>query len=319
MSGRWFLRLALLAGVCAVSAPAAASEWWYVSHGDDRVLFIDRDSIERKRDVATYWSKHVIRDAADPAASTRTFMQADCRKQQLGWLGVAKYDIEDRPLDTSTQARAEMQNIPPDMLGAAELTFVCSGVDEGDASVFPVAIDDVAFAEALLAREGGAIPPQNLHEKMARDPSVPVFRSSAPGVETFGQTQTVKVGAPIVPPRDYAKGPEAPKLSDYDPNTVGVIYDVAFQGVSDGEMTFEVRGYSPDDMVHPGSGQNQSFPTSLKSVNVRDIAITVLKVTPEAITYRVAIEKEDVPVFEDCSNGACFPEEATVATSATDR
>ena len=81
-------------------------------------------------------------------------------------------------------------------------------------------------------------------------------------------------------------------------------------------MAFEVRGYSPDDMAHPGSGQSQSFPTSLKSVNVRDIAITVLKVTPQAITYRVAIEKEDIPVFEDCSNGACVAEEASVTTSA---
>lgn len=246
-------------------------------------------------------------------------MQADCRKQQLGWLGVAKYDREDRPLDTSTRARAEMQNISPGASDAAELTFVCSGAADGDESVFPVAIDDVVFAEALLAPKARAISPQNLHGEMSRDPAVPVFRSSAPGVETFGQTQTVKVGAPIVPPRDYAKGPETPKLSDYDSNTVGIIYDVAFQGVSDGEMTFEVRGYSPDDMVHPGSGQNQRFPTSLKSVNVRDIAITVLKVTPETITYRVAIEKEDVPVFEDCSNGACIPEEASAATSAKGR
>jgi hypothetical protein len=83
-----------------------------------------------------------------------------------------------------------------------------------------------------------------------------------------------------------------PKGPDYQPSTVGVIYDVAFLGIEGGEMRFEVRGYDIDDMIHPGSGQTEGFSTDLKTINIRDLAISIEKVGADAITYRVKIEKQ---------------------------
>ncbi|EJL34363.1 hypothetical protein PMI01_01664 [Caulobacter sp. AP07] len=115
----------------------------------------------------------------------------------------------------------------------------------------------------------------------------------APSADTFSERRHAALGAALVPPRDYAKGPQSPDPADYDPNTSGIIYDVAFAGLADGKVRFEVRGYSGDDYVNPASGQTQDFPEALKVVNVRDLAIQIDEVTPDMITYRVKIEPEE--------------------------
>lgn len=127
--------------------------------------------------------------------------------------------------------------------------------------------------------------PRALHDAMAKDPRVPILRSTAPDSRTFGTTQTVRRGEPLVPPRDYHKGTQVPRSADYDVDTVGTIYDVAYQGVADGEIRFEVRGYSGDDMVHPGSGQTESVPLGAKTIAIRDLFIAIVKATSDAVTY----------------------------------
>ena len=84
--------LLCLAGLLGLApSPALASEWWYVNSGPGRVLFIDAKSIERKRDVVTYWSMYVIRPG-EPEVMSKSHMRADCRKRTLGYLSTVRYD-----------------------------------------------------------------------------------------------------------------------------------------------------------------------------------------------------------------------------------
>lgn len=117
--------------------------------------------------------------------------------------------------------------------------------------------------------------------------------------------QTARLGEPLVPPRDYHKSADVPRSADYDPDTTGVIYDVAYDGLKGGDIRFEVRGYSGDDMVHPGSGQIEGTPAGSESIEIRDLSITIIKATSATIVYRVAIEPEQPIPIDDCTNATC--------------
>ncbi len=289
------------------AGPAAASEYWYVAHDADRVLFVDRQSISREGTVVRYSALLALHDAGGPAGETKSFMLADCRAQTIGWLGMAQYDRKDIQGDVSTRgdADAEMARPDPATLDGAQLRFVCNARASASSTSFPIAIDEIAFADRLITGGAAMTDPRALHDAMAKDPRVPILRSSAPDPRTFGTTQTVRRGEPLVPPRDYHKGTQVPRSADYDPDTVGTIYDVAYQGLADGEIRFEVRGYSGDDMVHPGSGQTESTPIGTKTTNIRDLSIVIVKATPEALTYRVAIEKTRLQDLEPCKGSEC--------------
>jgi len=296
----------LLLAACTLSAaipvPAGAAPWWYVGRGVDRVLFIDAGSIRRDGDKVSYASKTVIRKAGDPVAMTSNFMQADCARHRLGWGGIQRFGYDETVIDTSTVARPDMKDVPPDSLAEDEIGFVCSGAGDHEGQFFRLTVDDAAFTEALLA--AGDASPRAVQDRLAANPATPVIRSSAPGPDTFGRIQTVGVGQPLVPPRDYEKGPQIPDPAAYPSNETGRIYDVAYQGIKDGQLRFEIRGYSIDDLVHPGSGQIETASPEEKIVNILDLAITVRKATPDSITYSVAIEKR-APVDMGCPRGAC--------------
>ncbi len=270
------------------AAPANAAPWWYVGHAEDRALFIDTGSIERDGNTVTYSAKAVIRRQGDPVAMTVSFMRADCSGQKLGWSGVQSFGQDDTAIDTSTAATPEMAD-PADPLAKTELAFVCADPTARAASTFPLAIDDAAFTEALLANPDQS--PRALQDRLAADPSVPVIRSSAPPVTSFGQIHTVKLGQPLVPPRDYEKGLQIPQGPDYPSIEVGRIYDVAYQGIEKGRIRFEIRGYSIDDLVHPGSGTIQPAYLQEKCVNVLDLAISIREARPDRITYSVVRQK----------------------------
>lgn len=225
-----------------------------------------------------------LHDAHGPAGETKSFMLADCRAQTIGWLGMAQYDFKDIQGDVSTRRDA----------GAG-----------ASSAAFPIAIDEIAFADRLITNGAAMTDPRALHDAMAKDPRVPILWSTAPDPRTFGTTQTVRRGEPLVPPRDYHKGTHVPRSADYDADTVGTIYDVAYQSVADGEIRFEVRGYSGDDMVHPGSGQTESTPVGTKTTNIRDLSIMIVRATSDAITYRVAIEKTPSRDVETCMGPEC--------------
>jgi hypothetical protein len=312
MLSRRLVSLFALPILVAIAAPATAAPWWYTGRGADRVVFIDTGSIQRDKDIVTYSSKTVIRKQSDLTAMTVNFMRADCAKRRLGWLGVQRFGYDEAVIDTSTRPDAEMEN-PADAAGNAELDFACADARAREAAgAFPLAIDDAAFTEALLA-EPDKVSPRALHARLVADPAVAVIRSTAPATSTFGKIQTVELGQPMVPPRDYAKGPRIPDPKDYPSNEVGRIYDIAYQGIKDGRVQFEIRGYSIDDLVHPGSGQTQPAYPGEKKVNILNLAITIKQALPDRITYSVAIE----PMAPDeifCPPGGC---EEPVATQAS--
>ncbi|MES2058478.1 MAG: hypothetical protein V4564_21250 [Pseudomonadota bacterium] len=296
--------------ILAFAAPAAAAPWWYVGRGVDRAVFIDAGSIERDGNSITYSAKTIIRQPGDPVAMTLNFMQADCAARKLGWYGLQRYGHDEAVIDTSTR-KAKLEDVPADTLENVELSFVCvSGEDRETSGFFPLTIDDASFTDALLAQASQSLSPRELHDRMAADPGVTVIRSTAADPSTFGQVQTVKLGQPLVPPRDYSKGAALPNPADYSSIEVGRIYDIAYDGIKNGEIRFEVRGYSIDDLVHPGSGQIETADLRQKKARIRDLAVTIKQALPDRITYSVAIEKT-APVTPDCPVGDCSATEVT--------
>ncbi len=295
------------------TAPASAAPWWYAGHDTDRAVFVDVGSIDRDKTIIHFSAKQVIRKADDPVSMTISFMEADCAKSLIGWAGIQSFGRDEAVIDTSTRQKAEM--VPAvDRVDRAQLDFVCGDPGKREAAgLFPIAIDDAAFTEALLAA-GNETSPRVLHDRMAASPATVVIRSTAPGPETFGTLQTVGLGQPLVPPRDYGKGPQIPDPKEYPSNEVGRIYDVAYQGIKDGEIQFEIRGYSIDDLVHPGSGQTQTARRGETKINILDLAITIHKVLPDRITYSVKIEKMPPPEMP-CTAAGC-DEAVDAATTA---
>ena len=285
------LAIALAAAATLGVETAGAAEWWYVNQGQDRVMLVDVASIARERGLLSYWNTQVIVDGAeDGVRMTRSYMAADCAKARGGWAMNVSYDRDDRQIDVDSLAKPILAAVEPNTLGEAELNFVCA--DPGDrevAGAFAVAVDVRTFADALIAADDEA--PRAVYDRLAADPATPIVRSAAPGTETFGRRQTAKAGQPLVPPRDYAKGIEVPKAADYPAASAGDAYDVTFEGLDAGEMTFEVRGYGVDDLIHPAMGQRERFPADLKAIQIRDLAIQVEAVSTNAITYRVRVER----------------------------
>ncbi|AYJ84651.1 hypothetical protein D3Y57_00675 (plasmid) [Sphingomonas paeninsulae] len=179
-------------------APARLSEWWFVAQGADRVLFVDAESIERDGDVASYWVSQVLREPGNPAALIRAFMRTDCIKRQQTWSVVTRYDAKDHRLDPSSASYAEPQQIVAGTLGEAELDFVCAA-NRADTAGFPLKIDEVAFADALIADTAGVVQPAELHDRLRENPATAVIRSTAAQPATFGTEQHVTAGQPIVP------------------------------------------------------------------------------------------------------------------------
>lgn len=285
------LAVALAAAATLGVETAGAAEWWYVNQGQDRVMLVDVASITRERGLLSYWNTQVIVDGAeDGVRMTRSYMAADCAKARGGWAMNVSYDRDDGQIDVDSLAKPILAAVEPNTLGEAELNFVCA--DPGDreaAGAFAVAVDVRTFADALIAANDEA--PRAVYDRLAADPATPIVRSTAPGTETFGRRQTAKAGQPLVPPRDYAKGIEVPKAADYPAASAGDAYDVTFEGLDAGEMTFEVRGYGVDDLIHPAMGQRERFPADLKAIQIRDLAIQVDAVSTDAITYRVRVER----------------------------
>jgi hypothetical protein len=287
------LGLALIGAATLGAGPAGAADWWYVNQGQDRVMLIDVASIKPgKGGQLTYWNTQVVADGADDGVRmTKSYMLADCAKARGGWAMIVRYDRDDRQGGVDSLAKPALAAVEPGTLGEAELNFVCAGPDDREAAgAFAVAVDARTFADALIA--AGDEAPRAVYDRLAADPATPIVRSAAPGPETFGRRQTAKVGQPLVPPRDYAKGTDVPNPADYPANSSGDAYDVTFEGLEAGEMKFEVRGYGADDLIHPAMGQTERFPADLKAIHIRDLAFDVDAVGAETITYRVRIEKE---------------------------
>jgi TPR repeat protein len=167
MPHRWCARFGAGLTLIFAAVPALASEWWYVNSGNGRVLLVDAQSIERRKDIVTYWTMYVIRPA-DPDSMTKSRMRADCGKRQLGLLQMLRYDAQGKPIMSSGTHSEPMQAVAPDTLGDAELRFACG--DEGHRianDLFAVGVDEVAFAEALIARGNKPKDARAVHDALA--------------------------------------------------------------------------------------------------------------------------------------------------------
>lgn len=308
------MKSAVLAAACCVAAlvPSAAqarsSQWWYVAQGADKVLFVDVASIQRDGDTVRYEASQILREEGNPAASIRAYMHTDCRAHTENWDMVMRYGPRDERLDEAALSYDDPQPVEPGTVGEAQMRFVCAA-DRSEAGGFPLAIDEVAFAEALIADTEAAESPEALHERMRADPDVPVIRSTAPAPQTFGTEQRAQAGDAVVPPRDYAKGVEMPAPADYDTDESGTIYDIAYLGIEDGEMAFERRGYSIGDLARASSAQTMRFPLDQPSIQILDITIDVIEATPQALRYRASLapreDAENAPFR--CMDPACKP------------
>jgi TPR repeat protein len=156
--------LTMMLALALLPFPALASEWWYVNSGANRVLFVDAQSIARKGNIVTYWTMYVIRPG-EPEVMTKSHMRADCRKRRLGALQLFQYDEAGRQIGDAQARPAPMGAAPPDSLGDAEFRFACG--DEGyrvTNDLFPLAIDEATFAEALIAHGNKPDDAHSLHE-----------------------------------------------------------------------------------------------------------------------------------------------------------
>ena len=100
-----------------------------------------------------------------------------------------------------------------------------------------------------------------------------------------GQVHDVRVGDRLVPPREYghSDGPIDP--SRHDPIESGRIYDLAYAGIVKGQVRFERRGYSIDDLHNPGFSQFQDWPLDTRSLVISDIALTLVEVRADGLRY----------------------------------
>lgn len=285
----------LLVGLVPTVAQARQSQWWFVAAGADRVLFVDEKSIEREGDIVRHSSSQSFALSSE-MLTRRAFMKTDCVKKTQQWIMVMRYDANDQPLDQSALGYDEVQRVEAGSLGEAELNFVCAA-DRAATSGFPLEIDDVAFAQALIADNDPSQTPAAIHARMKADPMTPVIRSAAPSPNSFGTEQEQRKGQPIVPPRDYAKSVDLPASLDYDADETGRIYDIAYQGIEDGEILFELRGYAISDLARPGSGQMIRTPRNAKTEQIGDLSITILEVTPEKLRYSIERKKADSDPF----------------------
>lgn len=148
---------------------------------------------------------------------------------------------------------------------------------------------NAAFAISFVAM-GNAGPAAGAEAAVAQEA---MQEQPAPDTDSFGRSQFILSGNPIVPPRDYGKGLQLPNNDDYSPNESGTIYDIAFLGIKNGEMQFVVRGYSIADLNSPATGQTLSFPQDQKIVEIRDIVIEIEieEVTEGSLTYKITYHK----------------------------
>jgi hypothetical protein len=309
MAGEFWMKPGILACGLAMLSPSAAqaraSQWWYVTQGADKVLFVDVESIVRDGDTVRYEASQILREPGNPAASLRASMIGDCRDNTETWDLVLRYGANDERLDKTAPSYPGPNLVEVGSVGAAQLQFVCMA-DQVRTDAFPLAIDQVAFAEALIADTEASVSPADRHERMRQDPRVPVIRSTAPAPDTFGTAQATTADHAVVPPRDYAKGVQIPDARNYDTIESGTIYDIAYRGIESGELAFDLRGYSIDDLAHASSAQTMRFPVSQKTIRVRDIEIEVLAATPQDLRFRASlapVDYDDAPFV--CADPAC--------------
>ncbi len=162
----WFCK-AVPATLMLGAVPAAASEWWYVNSGPARVVFVDAKSVERRGDEARYWAMQVIRPG-ETEVTIKAHRRVLCDKRRIQTLQILYFDEAGRPIDKGAAHTSPMEAVPPDSLGDAELRFACGDEAHRVANdLFPLAINEIEFAEALIAHGNRPSDARDLHEMLS--------------------------------------------------------------------------------------------------------------------------------------------------------
>ena len=186
------ITLSVVLGLIVAPVPALASQWWYVNSGPGRVLLADARSIERKKDTVDYWTMHVIRPG-ESEVMTKSHMRADCGKRRLTLLNILRYDEKGQAIGAALAAPVPAQVVAPDTLGDAELRFACGA--EGHRvtnGLFPMAVDEVAFAEALIAQGNKPRDAHDLHDAMANREAAPIEEEASGAAEAPAEVPLVE-------------------------------------------------------------------------------------------------------------------------------
>jgi len=114
-----------------------------------------------------------------------------------------------------------------------------------------------------------------------------VVTNPAPGIGSFGKTQFILSGDPVIPPGDYSKNAGYPREDAHGPIETGRVYDILFGGIKGGSMQFDVRGYAAADLARPASSQRFSFPVNQTVIELRDFTLEIDAVEAGSLTFRV--------------------------------
>lgn len=144
-----------------------------------------------------------------------------------------------------------------------------------------------ALALYAAATNGWADDGQAAADAEASADAAPVATNPAPGIESFGKTQFILSGDPVIPPSDYSNNGGHPREEAHGAIETGRVYDILFGGIAGGRMQFDVRGYAAADLERPASSQRFSFPVDQTVIELRDVTIEIDAVEAGSLTFRV--------------------------------
>lgn len=121
------LRLAGAALLMAVSTPAYASDWYFISAAKDlaNISFVDKDSIRDTGDGSTHASMFALLAAPqDGVLAYRFEIAINCGKRESRLISAETYDEAHQPMGEDAM-EDEWKPIAPNSQGAPVADFIC--------------------------------------------------------------------------------------------------------------------------------------------------------------------------------------------------
>lgn len=118
--------IALSVGI-AGSAPAYASEWWYVTNsGDDTLGFVDLSTMVLAPPKVTYWSQDIKKQPKDGVKSDKKRTIVSCTADTYDTVQFVGYGPDGSVVkNLSWPPATSPRGIVPDSIGETEKNFVC--------------------------------------------------------------------------------------------------------------------------------------------------------------------------------------------------
>jgi hypothetical protein len=154
------LRLAGLGALLAASAPAQATDWYYVDSavGFANVTFIDRDSIAKNADGNITGSMFsVLSEVEDGALAYRFVIEVDCEGKLSRLVAGEQFDAA-RKSQGVAEIGGDWEPVDPNTQGQTISAFFCTrgGSRPGEPSLGPAYPFDTALERFAAHRAGKA-------------------------------------------------------------------------------------------------------------------------------------------------------------------